>query len=118
MDILLVLVFLQVKHWHVDFVNQSAAEVQSKGKYGDLIGVGHSVKHGLLTYAIFLFIVSFNQALFIGIIDIILHYHIDWVKMNYGNRDMNDKKFWCHLGLDQMAHQLCYISYLAFCLVI
>jgi len=118
MDILLVLVFLQLKHYHVDFMNQSQDEVQTKGIYGNMIGVGHSVKHGLLTYAIFLFIVPFNQALFIGIIDIILHYHIDWIKMNYGNRDMNDKQFWCHIGLDQLFHHLCYIGYLAFCLVI
>lgn len=118
MDILLTLVFLQIKHWHVDFCNQTDSEVQSKGIYGNLIGIGHSVKHGLLTYAIFLFMVPFNEALFIGIVDIVLHYHIDWIKMNYGNRDIQTKKFWCHLGLDQMAHQICYIGYIAFFAVV
>lgn len=118
MIVLLTLVFLQIKHWHVDFVNQSEEEVQSKGNYGELVGIGHSVKHGLLTYAIFIFIAPFNEALFIGIIDIVLHYHIDWIKMNYGNRDIQSKKFWSHLGLDQMTHQLCYIGYIAFLSII
>jgi hypothetical protein len=42
-------------------------------------------------------------------LDFLAHYHIDWTKMNYGNRDIRTPQFWNHLGLDQMAHQICYI---------
>jgi hypothetical protein len=42
-------------------------------------------------------------------VDFMLHYHIDWAKSNYGNRDIGTKAFWNHLGLDQLAHQLVYI---------
>jgi hypothetical protein len=45
--------------------------------------------------------------------DGLTHYHIDWTKMNYGNRDIMNEQFWCHLGLDQMAHQIVYIMLVA-----
>lgn len=116
---LFLLVPLQIKHWYIDFVNQSAAEVASKGIYGDRAGIYHSLKHGIGTaicFALVLGSVGFEVALLIGIIDFILHYHIDWLKMNYGNRDINNPAFWNHLGLDQMAHQLCYIAYTGYTL--
>ena len=52
-------------------------------------------------YFIFAFILAF--------FDFVTHYHIDWLKMNYGNRDITTPAFWNHLGLDQMIHQLTYI---------
>jgi len=111
MVVLLVLLCLQVKHWYIDFVNQSDAEVYAKGIYGDIVGIWHSVKHGLLTALVFLFFESFYISVLVGVIDFVLHYHIDWIKKNYGNQDITNKKFWNHLGLDQMVHQICYIGY-------
>jgi len=110
-EILLILVLFQIKHWYVDFVIQTTAQVNSKGKYGDLLGIIHSVEHGVYTFAVLSGVASLYVALIIGLFDIIIHYHIDWIKMNYGNRDINDPKFWNHLGLDQMIHQICYIGY-------
>ena len=49
--------------------------------------------------------------LLLGVFDGVVHYHIDWIKMNYGNSNMKDKQFWCDFGLDQMAHQICYVFY-------
>lgn len=109
---LLLLVLLQVKHWYIDFVNQNNDEVASKGIYGDRLGINHSLKQGLGTVLAVTFVVSPAYLLFaiiLGIFDAIVHYHIDWVKMNYGNRDITTPAFWNHLGLDQMAHQLTYI---------
>ncbi len=110
--ILLTLALLQVKHWYVDFVNQSNEEVASKGIYGDQLGLNHSIKHGVATMIIIIAVVSPKYLLFAlicGLIDFVVHYHIDWLKMNYGNRDITTPTFWNHLGLDQMAHQLTYI---------
>ena len=50
----------------------------------------------------------------VGLLDFTLHYHIDWIKMNYGNRNIHSKQFWRDLGLDQLAHQLCYILYVVY----
>lgn len=107
---LLLLILLQIKHWYIDFVNQSDEEVKHKGIYLDWRGMKHSVKHGLGTALIFLLFVPIEGALIIGFVDAVLHYHIDWIKMNYGNRDITNPKFWNHLGLDQMAHQLVYLG--------
>jgi len=106
------LIILQVKHWYIDFVNQTMEEVESKGKYGDLHGILHSLKHGIGTMFCVLAVTGYPYlvfALVLGFIDFAIHYHVDWTKMNYGNRDIQDPEFWNHLGLDQMAHQVTYI---------
>ncbi len=110
--LVLTLVLLQIKHWYIDFVNQSNIEVASKGIYGDFYGIMHSAKHGIGTMLCVLIVVSPAYLLFAiicGVIDFVVHYHIDWIKMNYGNRDITTPAFWNHLGLDQMMHQLTYI---------
>ena len=111
-SILLLLALLQIKHWYIDFVDQSDEEVKHKGIYGNWLGVKHSLKHGVGTALCFLVISGSPYLLFcicVGILDAAAHYHIDWAKMNYGNRDITTKAFWNHLGMDQMAHQLTYL---------
>jgi hypothetical protein len=109
-ELLTILALFQIKHWYIDFVNQSDEEVKYKGSYLDWRGVKHSLKHGLGTFAVLFLFCSFEASLIFGAIDFLLHYHIDWTKMNKGNRDITTKEFWNHLGLDQMAHQLTYIG--------
>ena len=103
------LALLQFKHWYIDFVLQTDAMVKGKGIYGNLQGLWHSGQHALATFLITILIVGWKFALFIAVVDFATHYHIDWVKMNYGNRDITTPDFWNHLGLDQMAHQLVYL---------
>lgn len=118
-EIFLLLV-LQLKHWYVDFVNQSSAEFQAKQIYGDKIGFYHSAKHGIGT-AICVWLVlgfpGFFLAVLMGLLDSVLHYHIDWTKQNYGCKDLTNKVFWAHLGLDQLAHQITYIIILGIVLL-
>lgn len=116
MDILVLFVLLQLKHWYVDFVNQTPEEVQAKGVYGDPLGICHSLKHALFTFVIFS-PVDLLLAVILFCLDFFEHYHIDWFKMNYGCRDVQDPKFWRDLGLDQMAHQICYAFYVYFYLI-
>jgi hypothetical protein len=112
-SILILLVLLQIKHWYIDFVNQSDEEVRGKAIYGNLHGIAHSAKHGLGTLLALVLATGGGNIIFaviLSVIDFILHYHIDWCKMNFGNRDIKTPQFWNHLGLDQMAHQLTYIG--------
>lgn len=108
---LTILVLLQIKHWYIDFVNQSDEEVKHKGIYLDWRGVKHSLKQGFGTFLVFA-LAGLPYAIFIGLLDTFLHYHIDWAKMNYGNRDIRTPQFWNHLGLDQMAHQISYLLFI------
>ena len=111
--VLLILVLLQIKHWYIDFVNQTDAEVASKGIYGDWPGIQHSGKHGLATMLIFIPFVGLQVAFILGMVDFVIHYNTDWAKMHYGNRDIKTKAFWAQLGLDQMVHQLTYLALIA-----
>ena len=107
-----VLILLQIKHWYIDFVDQTEEEIQHKGIYLDWIGIRHSVKHGVATFVILWAVLGWVEtdlAFALATVDFLLHYHIDWFKMNYGNRDIRTPQFWNHLGLDQMAHQIVYI---------
>lgn len=111
MDLILFLVLIQVKHWYVDFVLQTDAQVKSKGIYGNLVGLGHSLEHMLGTLIVSL--VCFWQepalVLLMSVLDLVIHYHTDFVKMKFGERDITKAKFWNQLGLDQMVHQLTYV---------
>lgn len=107
--ILAILTLLVIKHWYFDFVHQNDEHVKHKGIYGHPRGIEHSAWHGFATFLIFWLVLPLQAAVFVGLVDFFLHYHIDYVKMRYGNRDMTTKQFWAQLGLDQLAHMLTYI---------
>lgn len=47
---------------------------------------------------------------FLAILDGLIHYHVDWVKMNYGEPDPSKaQKYWRDHGADQYAHTLTYL---------
>lgn len=113
--IIFLLVLLQLKHWYVDFVDQSMEEVHSKGIYGDGPGIAHSAKQGIGTFAAVLVITGqafFLEAMLIAFLDFVLHYHIDWAKININKRKnytVETPEFWAWLGFDQLLHQLTYL---------
>jgi hypothetical protein len=112
-SIFVVLALLFVKHWYIDFVNQSMEEVTGKGIYGNAHGVMHSLKHGIGTGIImWLFISEPLFAVMLGFIDFATHYHIDWLKININkkyNYTTENPKFWAWLGADQLAHSFTYL---------
>lgn len=111
-ELITLYILLQIKHWYIDFAAQTKIELENKGIYGNVRGMTHGIKHGIATLMCILAITGqgyFIYAFILAIIDSIVHYHIDWLKMNYGNRDINTPEFWNHLGLDQMFHQLTYL---------
>lgn len=113
--LLTMLVLLQIKHWYVDFVNQSMEEVHSKGIYGDGPGLEHSAKQGIGTLIAILCVTGTDYIAFAAVlafIDFVLHYHIDWAKININKRKnytVKDSEFWMWLGFDQLLHQLTYL---------
>lgn len=102
------LALLFIKHWYIDFVIQTPKMVEEKGQYGRWHGILHSVQHAVATFVIFA-LAGIPIAFALAIFDFLTHYHIDWCKMNYGNRDITTPQFWNHLGLDQLAHYLMYL---------
>jgi hypothetical protein len=105
------LALLFIKHYLADFVLQTDDMVRGKAIYGNLDGINHSLVHVNFTLWIsYALTLNATLALVLSLIDGIIHYHVDWAKMNFGCRDITNKLFWNHLGLDQLAHALTYIG--------
>lgn len=116
------LLFLFIKHFICDFPLQANPWMyRNKGTYLHPGGIAHAGLHGigtLIVLAPFIGSVTFIYAL----VDMIVHYHIDWAKMNVARRhDLqpnNSEWFWILLGFDQLLHHLTYFAlvYYAFIL--
>ena len=113
--ILLLILLLLTKHTIADYVLQGIRkyEYSSKGRYGSWHGVEHALTHAIGTGICFA-IVGLNPfgILTYSILDGILHYHIDWLKVNinrvYGWTS-KQMAYWVLFGADQYLHMLTYL---------
>lgn len=122
MEILALLTLLQIKHWYADFKIQTYMQTVKKGVWLDPIGISHTVDHiwcSLIALLIFSVIFPINVQLIIPIVFVegFLHYTIDYTKVKYGCKDNTKPLFWNQFGLDQLAHQVCYMA-MAYILII
>lgn len=112
-EILLLLVMLQIKHLIVDWCWQPEHEWKNKGTYGHFGGIKHAGKNAIGTAICFIPFATPSAVVLVLAADFILHYHIDWAKMNInrakGWGPTTHSQFWALTGADQFAHQLCYI---------
>jgi len=103
------LVALIIKHFVCDFPLQHKYQYLNKGRYGHLGGILHACLHGLGTLYVSY---CFNAPLWYALVDVLVHYHIDWAKVriskHYSLTATNSEYFWWLLGLDQMLHYLTY----------
>jgi hypothetical protein len=109
--LLMIFVILQIKHFVADFVLQTDRMVQEKGTYGARWGIYHSLIQSAGTFLAFAWLHPL-LGIITAAVDFVLHYHIDWAKININKRynyTPKDREFWLWLGVDQLAHQLTYI---------
>jgi Protein of unknown function (DUF3307) len=104
---------LLIKHFICDFPLQAFPWMyKNKGIYGHMGGITHAAIHVFGTFLVFLFIAPLS-ACWLALLDGLLHYHIDYAKMNIGKKynllPNNSESFWVLLGLDQLLHQLTYV---------
>lgn len=107
---------LFTKHLIIDFPLQGPYQYKNKGTYGHPGGLLHAWLHACGTMAVLAFFAP-SMCILLGLIDGLVHYHVDWAKMNlnqkFGLRPDNSEQFWWLLGLDQYAHAVTYILILA-----
>lgn len=111
MNELVILSLLLTKHFLVDFPLQTNYQIQNKGTYGHWGGIQHSLYHGFGTAVCLVLFTPWH--LVWGIVDAVVHYHIDWAKMNINRRTgwtTADPEFWWLLGADQYLHAMTYIA--------
>lgn len=113
MTILLLLALFQLKHFICDFPLQGPFHYKNKGMYGHAGGLEHALIHGIGTFLILAFFVSWPLGFVLALGEMIFHYHLDWAKMNInaarGWGPTTHERFWWLLGLDQALHQVSYI---------
>ena len=112
--ILLFLAALFVKHFIADFLYQPPYQWQNKGTYGHLGGIAHTAQHiGLSAVILALFGAPPAWLLGLVIFEAIVHYHMDWFKMNLNARKgwkcNTHNEFWILTGFDQLVHALTYL---------
>jgi len=98
------------KHFVGDFVLQNTRHIEGKYVYGRLSGIEHSLHHGVLTFCVLIPFTTLITAAVMGLIDLLLHYHIDYFKVRFGPRDSRKHSYWVWFGADQMLHHLTYIA--------
>jgi len=112
--LLILLVSLQLKHLIIDWIWQPEYEWKNKGTYGHWGGILHSGKNAVGTALCFSPFVSWPMVLLVLAIDFLIHYHVDYAKMNI-NRircwgPITHPQFWWLTGVDQFLHQCCYLG--------
>jgi hypothetical protein len=119
MEILLLLLLFQIKHWYADFKIQTYMQTVKKGVWLDPIGMSHTGDHiwgTLVILVIYSFFYTINAVtiLCIAFAEGIYHYLVDYTKVKYGCKDNTKPLFWNQFGLDQLAHQVSYLAIAAF----
>lgn len=108
------LLWLFIKHFICDFPLQAHPWFHlNKSRYGHASGLIHAALHGGGTYIV-LSIFKINDAGILAVIDLFMHYHIDWAKMHINKKfnlsPDNGEWFWLILGIDQFLHHLTYFA--------
>jgi Protein of unknown function (DUF3307) len=103
---------LFIKHFIVDFPLQKPYQWQNKGTYGHFGGILHASLHGLFTALCFWWYAPL-ACIWLGLMDSVIHYHVDWAKMNLNSKmgwgPLTHEEFWWLLGLDQLCHAMTYV---------
>jgi hypothetical protein len=111
-ETLILISLLFLKHFVVDFPLQKPYQWMNKGTYGHPGGILHAVLHGLFTMLCFWWYAPL-ACIWLGLMDAVVHYHVDWAKMNinkkYGWKADTHEAFWILLGADQLAHAATYV---------
>jgi hypothetical protein len=112
MTALWLMVALLTKHFILDFPLQLKYMLDEKGSYLAVGGLHHAGLHGLATALVFALFGFTDIAPVMGILDALIHYHIDYLKVYLGKLnswDPSKKVFWTALGVDQYAHHMTYV---------
>jgi hypothetical protein len=115
METIVLLFLFQIKHWYADFKIQTYMQTVKKGIWLNPVGISHSVDHmwgsmlALLVFSVIMTPISWWLIISIAIAEAIVHYIIDFTKVKFGCKDNTNPLFWNQFGLDQLAHQTCYL---------
>jgi hypothetical protein len=122
MEIIVLLLLFQIKHWYADFKIQTYMQTVKKGVWLDPVGMSHTGDHIWTTLLILLIFSVYHPIPVVTIIVVaclegLYHYIIDYTKVKYGCKDNTKPLFWNQFGLDQLAHQASYLIIVGYLLL-
>ena len=111
------LLCLFIKHFICDFPLQASPWMyKNKSTYGHAGGIAHAAIHSIGTFMVLAYWLGAAAWVF-ALADMMIHYHIDWAKMNlnskFGWQASTSEWFWILLGFDQLLHHLTYFAIVA-----
>lgn len=116
------LLCLFIKHFICDFPLQMFPWMyRNKGHYLHLGGITHAAIHGISTGFVLAFFIGYDAWIY-ALLDFVVHYHIDWSKMNlnksFNLQPDNSEWFWVNLGADQLLHHLTYFGIVYYAIIL
>lgn len=102
---------LLIKHAIVDLGMQSRLEINKKVYFGN--SQQHYVEHGLATIVVCMLFMNPTLALFCGVADYIIHWHVDYgkhqINARFGIKSQTQRWWWSNV-LDQSLHYATYYA--------
>ncbi|MEM6890587.1 MAG: DUF3307 domain-containing protein [Pseudomonadota bacterium] len=116
--VVLLMCLLQVKHMLADFFFQTRIMLSGRAAYVHFGRFLHVLLHAVFSLFVFLLLgTGIGLALLIVVVEMIVHFHIDYAKSRYTlGRDLTPAQpnYWRAMGIDQALHQLTYVAMVAF----
>lgn len=111
---LILVTLLLLKHLFADFFLQTRRMMRDRGVYLHFGRGQHAVLHGGLSLICLLLVgAPLLFTLVLCVVEVVLHYHIDWAKgrhsdiTGFGTKDAG---YWRAFGVDQFLHQMTYVA--------
>jgi len=115
--LLTTLVWLQIKHFIVDYMLQPAWMIDGKGDVRKSGGYVHAGAHAVASMPIlWLSTLDLMCISVVAVGEFLIHFVVDHLKAIHGRQHpnpMNSRSFWVLHGADQLAHHLTYSTILA-----
>lgn len=112
--VLVLLIFLQIKHMFADFFLQTPRMLVKRSDYIHAGRVQHAGVHAILSVVCLIAVgAPLIFVLILCLVEGIVHYHIDWVKGSHSEKSgegPTDGGYWRAFGIDQLMHQLTYVA--------
>ena len=111
-----ILLLLLAKHIVCDYFFQEVAGYTKKHIYLHSHGIEHAALHTASTFLV-LYVLSFTTPIsaVVALLDGVIHYHIDWAKLNIQGPAPN---ILCRVTLNTIDQALHLVTYIAFALML
>jgi hypothetical protein len=111
---ILVLIWLQVKHFVADYLLQPDWVLSAKGNIWRIGGYVHAGVHALGSIPAFLIAgLDVTDIAVLAVAEFVIHYLLDFIKVDLSTRSKSGPDtaiYWALHGADQLMHQLTYVG--------